>query len=154
MPRLAYRSLSLDTDAMTDVVANDANTAGPSSDNTTGTDSAGKNTDDVAVAAFDASSDMTEFGAILSVSLNSAISPYIDIAYVSEDTTSAAYKAELTTDDVVETAATDADGYTLMGLGINLNFRGRVTGNVAYYEIMDRDDYNESTVSGTLRLNF
>lgn len=154
MPRIAYRSLDLDTDAMTDVVPTDANTAGPTNDNTTGTTADGRNTVDVAVAAFNASSTMTEVGALLSVNLGRAISPYIDAAYVVEDTTAAAYKAELTTDDVTETAATDADGYTLLGLGINLSLRGKLTGNIAYYEVYDRDDYNETTISGTLRLNF
>ena len=56
MPRIAYRDLSLDTDAFTDVVPNDANVAGPTGDNTTGTDATGKNAADIAVAAFNASS--------------------------------------------------------------------------------------------------
>ena len=71
-----------------------------------------------------------------------------------EDTTSAAYNTELTTDDVVETAATDSDGYTSLGFGISLNLRGRLTGNISYYETMDRDDYNETTFSGSLRIQF
>ena len=154
MPRLAYRSLDLETPAFTDVVPNDANIAGPTNNNTTGTLASGRNTADVSVAAFDASSEMTEVGAMLSFDLGRAITPYVDAAYVMEDTTGAAYKLELTTDDVTEVAATDADGYTLLGIGVNLSLRGKLSGNIAYYEVYDRDDYQETNISGTLRLNF
>ncbi|MDC3024621.1 autotransporter outer membrane beta-barrel domain-containing protein [Alphaproteobacteria bacterium] len=153
MPRLSYRSLDLDTDAFTDVVPNDANIAGPSSDNTTGTNAAGKNTADVAVAAFDASSTLTELGVNASISLG-ALTPFIDAAYVQEDTTQATYLTEKTTDALEETSATDADGYTSLGFGVNLHLRGRLTGGLAYYETYDRDDYNESTLSATIRLSF
>jgi hypothetical protein len=153
MPRIAYRELSLDTPAFTESVPNDANIAGPTSNNTTGADATGKNAEDVSVSAFDAESSMTEIGAQLALTLG-AITPYIDAAFVDEDTTSAAYKTELTTDTVVETAATDSDGYTSLGFGISLNLRGRLTGNISYYNTLDRDDYNESTVSGSLRLQF
>jgi hypothetical protein len=153
MPRVAYRELNLDTPAFTESVPNDSNTAGPTDNNSTGADSTGKNAADVSVSAFDAESSMTEIGAQIALTLG-AITPYIDAAFVDEDTTSAAYKTELTTDSVVETAATDSDGYTSLGFGISLNLRGRLTGNISYYETLDRDDYNESTVSGTLRLQF
>ena len=55
-------SFEIDNPAFTDVVANDANIAGPTSDNTTGTNSAGKNTADISVAALSASSEQTEIG--------------------------------------------------------------------------------------------
>ena len=63
MPRIAYRNLDLDTDAFTDVVPNDSNFAGPTNNNTTGTDSTGKNVDNVSVAAFSASSVISIFSA-------------------------------------------------------------------------------------------
>jgi hypothetical protein len=155
VPRVAYRDFDLDTDAFTDVVPNDSNFAGPSDNNTTGTNSAGKNTADVSIASFSASSTMTEVGLNAAVGLRGgAIMPFIDVAYVSEDTTSASYQTELKTDDVAETAATDADGYTSAGLGINFGLRNRLTGSISYYETFDRDDYNESTMSATIRLNF
>ena len=153
MPRVAYRELSLDTPAFTEVVPNDTNTVGPTNNNATGADSTGKNAEDISVAAFNAESSMTEVGAQIAVTFG-AITPYIDAAFEDEDTTSAAYNTELTTDDVVETAATDSDGYTSLGFGISLNLRGRLTGNISYYETMDRDDYNESTFSGSLRIQF
>ncbi len=153
MPRLAYRSLDLDTPAFTDVVPNDTNFAGPSNDNTTGTDATGKNVDNVSVAALSASSTMTEIGANIAIKLG-ALTPFFDAAYVQEDTTSASYLTEKTTDSLTETAATDADGYQQLGVGVSLNIRNKVQGLISYYEIMDRDDYNESIVSGTLRLKF
>ena len=153
MPRVAYRSLDLDTPAFTDVVPNDSNFAGPSDNNTTGTDSTGKNVANVAVAAFSASSTMTEIGANLAVKLG-PITPFFDAAYVQEDTTSANYLTEKTTDALTETAATDADGYQQLGVGASLNIRNKVQGIISYYEVMDRDDYNETVVSGTLRLKF
>ena len=131
----------------------DTNFAGPSNDNTTGTDATGKNVDNVSVAALSASSTMTEIGANIAIKLG-ALTPFFDAAYVQEDTTSASYLTEKTTDSLTETAATDADGYQQLGVGVSLNIRNKVQGLISYYEIMDRDDYNESIVSGTLRLKF
>ena len=153
MPRIAYRDLSLDTDAFTDVVPNDANIAGPSNDNTTGTDATGKNVADVQVAAFSANSTLTEIGINASIGAG-VVTPFIDAAYVAEDTTQASYQTELTTDSLAETSATDADGYSILGAGISLNVSGRLTGILSYYETMDRDDYNETTLSATIKLSF
>jgi len=153
MPRLSYRSLDLNTPAFTETVPNDLNFAGPNNENTTGTDATGTNVDNVSVAAFDASSTLTELGAQVALTLG-AITPYIDAAYVNEDTTSATYLSELTTDGISDTAASDSDGYSTLGFGISLNLKGRLVGDISYYETMDRDDYNESTVSGPLRLQF
>ena len=153
IPRLAYRNLDFDTDAFTESVPNDANIAGPTSNNTTGTDATGKNAADISVAAFSASSELLELGFNASVQVK-ALTPFIDYAYVSEDTTSASYKTELTTDGAAETAATDASSYSTIGGGLNLNLRGRVTGTIAYYETVDRDDYSESTISATIKLSF
>ena len=153
MPRIAYRDLSLDTDAFTDVVPNDANVAGPSNDNTTGTDATGKNVANVAVAAFSASSTLTEIGVNASIAAG-PVTPFIDAAYVAEDTTQATYLSEKTTDALSETAASDADGYSVLGAGISLNVRGKLTGILSYYETYDRDDYNETTLSATIKLSF
>ena len=154
IPRIAYRDFDLDTDAFTDVVPNDSNIAGPTNDNTTGTAS-GKNTQNVDVAAFSASSTMTELGLNASVALGGGnLIPFVDAAYVAEDTTAASYTAEKVTDSLDETAATDADGYTSIGAGINFNLRGKFTGGIAYYETYSRDDYNENSLSATIRLSF
>ncbi len=153
IPRVAYRDFDLDTDAFTDVVPADSNFAGPTNDNTTGTDATGKNTADVSVAAFSASSTMTELGINASIGLG-AFMPFIDVAYVNEDTTSATYQTELQSDSINDTTATDADGYTSAGIGVNLNLRNKLTGSLSYYQIYDRDDYDEKTMSATIRLSF
>ena len=83
--KIAYRDLSLDADAFTDVVPNDSNIAGPTGNNTTGTDATGKNVADVAVAAFSASSTLTEIGINASFGLGGALTPFtVDAAYVAE----------------------------------------------------------------------
>jgi hypothetical protein len=153
MPRVAYRSLDLDNDAFSDVVANDSNTAGPTANGTTGTDATGKNAEDVSVAALEASTEMTEVGVNISARLG-MITPFIDAAFVNEETTSASYLTEQTTDNVVEKKASDYDGYSVFGAGVSINIRNRVTGVVSYYEVQDRDDFSENTVSGNLRINF
>jgi len=153
VPRLSYKHFDISNPALTEAVANDANTAGPSSDNTTGTNAAGKNTADIAVAALDASSEMVELGVNASMKVRS-LNPFIDLSYVSEETTAANYKAELTTDALDEQAASDPSSYAVFGGGLNFNVKGRLNGTIAYYEILDRDDYSESTLSATLKLNF
>ena len=143
MPRLSYRTFELDTDAFTDIVPNDANTL--ATDTLT--------TADEAVSAFSASSDVMELGVGIARSAGK-LTPYIDLAYASEDTTSANYNTETTTDNYADQKATDADSYFTLGAGINLNISGRVSGTLSYVEIMDRDDYDESTLSATLKLSF
>jgi len=153
VPRLSYKNFDISNPALTESVANDSNVAGPSNDNTTGTNSAGKNTADISVAALDASSETIELGVNASMKVR-MLNPFIDVSYVSEETTNAKYKTELTTDAVNETAASDPSTYTVLGGGLNFNLRGRLNGTLAYYRLYDRDDYNESTLSATLKLNF
>jgi hypothetical protein len=154
-PRVAYRSLDLDTPSFTDVVPNDANTgsvgggagATSASDNTTANET---------VAAFSASTEMTEVGLNIAANLG-VIMPFVDYAYVDETTTSASYRSSLTAKDTAngtDQAASNADGYTSFGGGIMINLRNRLTGTISYYDVTDRDDYNEDTTSFTLRLQF
>jgi hypothetical protein len=154
-PRVAYRSLDLDTPSFTDVVPNDANTgsvgggagATSASDNTTANET---------VAAFSASTEMTEVGLNIAANLG-VIMPFVDYAYVDETTTSASYRSSLTAKDTAngtDQAASNADGYTSFGGGIMINLRNRLTGTISYYDVTDRDDYNEDTTSFTLRVQF
>ena len=143
MPRLGFRSLDLDTDAFTDVVPNDANTI--ATDTLT--------TADESIAAFSASSEILELGVGVSRAMG-ALTPFIDLSYASEDTTSASYNTEITTDGFDDAAASDPDAYFTVGAGINLNLRGKLSGSIMYVETMDRDDYEENTVSATLKLSF
>ncbi len=143
MPRLGYRSLDLDSDSFTDVVPNDANTI--ATDTLT--------TADETIAAFSAKSEIMDIGVSVARSLG-ALTPFVDVSYATEDSTSASYNTEIEADGFDDAAATDADGYWTVGAGINLNLRGKLSANLQYIETMDRDDYEESTVSGTLKLSF
>ena len=73
------------------------------------------------IAAKTYSSDMSEAGISVALAAGTKLIPYLDIAYVSEDTTKAAYSAELKDDGVTELTASDPDGYTTFGGGIILN---------------------------------
>ena len=56
--------------------------------------------------------------------------------------------------DSTETSISDSDGYYILGAGVNLNLRGKLTGTLQYIQTMDREDYEENTVSATLKLSF
>jgi hypothetical protein len=154
-PRLAYRSLDLDTPSFTDVVPNDNNTGCAGRSTTACRDTVDTNTANETVAALSASTEMTEVGLSIAANLG-VLTPFVDFAIVSEDTTSATYISSKTTKDTASTdiAASNADGYTSFGGGIMINLRNRLTGTISYYDITDRDDYNEDTLSATLRLQF
>jgi hypothetical protein len=153
-PRVAFRSLDLDTPSFTDVVPNDSNT-GMVSTAGVATDTIDTDAADETVSAFAASTEMTEVGLSIAANLG-IITPYVDYAYVDETTTSATYRTSLTTKDTASSdqAASNSDGYTSFGGGIMINLRNRLTGTISYYDVTDRDDYNEDTTSFTLRLQF
>ncbi len=144
-PRVAYRNFDLDLPAFTDIVPNDVNTI--ATDTLT--------TADVSVGGKTYSSDMSEAGLSIALSLGKKLTPYIDLAYVSEDTTAASYLSERTTDGTAaDLGASAADGYISYGGGVILNLSGKVNGYVSVSETTNREDFNETTVSGSLRLKF
>ena len=151
-PRVAYRNFDLDLPAFTDIVPNDSNTM---FDNTANANSSGATTD-VSVSGKTYSSDMTEAGLAIALSTGKKLTPYIDLAYVSEDTTAAAYQTERTTDgtSAADLAASAPDGYISYGGGLILNLSGKVNGYISVSETTNREDYNETTISGSLRLKF
>ncbi|OUU27990.1 MAG: hypothetical protein CBB97_05250 [Candidatus Endolissoclinum sp. TMED37] len=152
-PRVAYRNFDLDLPAFTDIVPDDNNTMGDAS-RTSGF--ASGVTTDVNVGGKTYSSDMTEAGLAIALSTGKKLTPYIDVAYVSEDTTAAAYQIERTTDgtSAADLAASAPDGYITYGGGLILNLSGKVNGYVSVSETTNREDYNETTISGSLRLKF
>ncbi|MAJ24324.1 MAG: hypothetical protein CMP36_02310, partial [Rickettsiales bacterium] len=83
------------------------------------------------------------------------LTPYFDVAYVNESTTSAAYNIEATTDGTAsDLAASAPDGYVTYGGGLILNLASKMSGYVSVSETTNRNDYSETTVSGSLRLKF
>ena len=144
-----YRNFDIDLPAFTDVVPDDGNSFtgafGQASDFTTADDS---------VAGQTYSSDMTEAGLSIALAMNAKLTPYFDIAYVNEDTTSAAYQIEATADGNSDLGASASDGYITYGGGVMLNLSSKVNGYVSISETTNREDYNETVVSGSLRLKF
>ena len=101
------------------------------------------------------SSDMTEAGLSIAVSLNAKLTPYLDFSYVNEETTGAAYQVERTSDGTAaDLGASNPDGYVTYGGGFILNLSNKVNGYVDFKETTNREDYNETTISGSLRIKF
>jgi hypothetical protein len=149
MPRVNYRNFDIDLPAFTDVVPDDGNSFtgafGQTSDFTTTDDS---------IAGKTFSSDMTEAGLSIALAMNARLTPYFDVAYVTEDTTSAAYSVEATADGNSDLGASAADGYITYGGGVMLNLSNKVNGYVSVSETTNREDYNETVISGSLKLKF
>ena len=144
-PRVTYRNFDLDLPAFTDIVPDDANTL-TTDTTTTANESVGGKT---------YSSDMSEAGLSIALGTGSKLIPFIDFAYVNEDTTSASYNTELTADGVAaDLNASAPDGYITYGGGLILNLKSKVSGFVSITETTTREDYSETTVSGSLRLRF
>ena len=129
----------------TDIVPNDTNTIATDTLTTT----------DVSVSGKTYSSDKSEAGLSVAIGTGNKLIPFLDLAYVNEDTTSAAYNNEATAD--AATADLDAsapDGYFSYGGGVILNLKGRMSGYLSITETTNRTDYSETTVSGSLKLKF
>jgi hypothetical protein len=146
-PRVGYRNFDLDMPAFTDIVLDVA----ASTDLGAGIDSTNA---DESIGGKTYSSDMTEAGLSIALSTGARLVPYVDIAYVKETTTKASYSTELKTDGVAELDASDPDGYITYGGGLILNLSSKVNGYVNFSETTSRDDFNETTVSGDLRIKF
>ena len=152
-PRVNYRNFDLDLPAFTDIVPDDANTMIDAANGANATVSGA--TTDVSVAGKTYSSDMTEAGLSVAVATSKKITPYIDLSYVTEDTTSAAYQLERTTDGTAaDLKASAADGYVTYGGGLILNLSAKVNGYIDIKETTNREDFSETTISGSFRIKF
>ena len=150
-PRIAYRNFDLDLPAFTDIVPDDNNTM---HDNSRNGNSSGATTDET-ISGKTYSSDMTEAGLSIAVSLNAKLTPYLDFSYVNEETTGAAYQLERTDDGTAaDLGASNPDGYVTYGGGFILNLSSKVNGYVDFKETTNREDYTETTISGSLRIKF
>jgi len=150
MPRVNYRNFDMDLPAFTDIVPDDGNSFSAGTAATAATTS----TTDDSVAGKTYSSDMTEAGLSIALATNGKLTPYFDIAYITEDTTSAAYQNEATADGTSDLGASAADGYVTYGGGVMLNLSNKVNGYVSISETTNREDYKETVVSGSLKLKF
>jgi hypothetical protein len=144
-PRVGYRNFDMDMPAFTDVVPSDSNSGLGAADKTTANEAIGGKT---------YSSDMTEAGLSIALATGAKLTPYIDVSYVNEDTTKASYGTELSTDGVTELNASSPDGYMAYGGGIILNLSSKASGYLNIMETSGRDDFSETTISGSLKLRF
>ena len=144
-PRVAYRNFDLDLPAFTDLVPDDSNTL---TTDTTGTANE-------AVSGKTYSSDMSEAGLSIAIATNSKLVPFFDIAYINEETTAAAYNNEVSADATsADLDASAPDGYITYGGGVILNLKARVSGYFSIMETTNREDFSETTLSGSLKLRF
>lgn len=151
-PRVAYRNFDLDLPAFSDIVPDDNNTMIDFANGANSTVSGAAA--DVSVSGKTYSSDMTEAGLSIALAASTKLTPFIDLAYVKEDTTTAAYQAELTTDGATDLNASAADGYITYGGGFILNLSNKVNGYIDIKETTNREDFSETTISGSFRLKF
>jgi hypothetical protein len=142
-PRVGYRNFDMDLPAFTDIVPDDANTM------ITNTFTANE-----AVGGKNYSSNMTEAGVSIALSTGAKLTPYIDAAYVNEDTTGASYGTELQADGTSDLGASNPDGYVTYGGGVMLNISGKVSGYLNLTETTSRSDFSETSISGSLKLKF
>jgi len=143
-PRIGYRNFDMDMPAFTDLVPNDVNTITTTNRITSNESISGKTY----------SSDMTEAGLSIALSTGGKLTPYVDAAYVNEDTTAAAYNTELTADGNSDLLASSPDGYITYGGGVMLNLSGKVSGYINLTETTNRTDFTETSVSGSLKIRF
>ncbi|MDC0651821.1 autotransporter outer membrane beta-barrel domain-containing protein [Alphaproteobacteria bacterium] len=143
-PRVGYRNFDMDMPAFTDIVPDDTNTIATDTLTTT----------DESVGGKTYSSDMTEAGLSIALSTGGKITPYIDAAYVKEDTTSASYTTELTADGTSDLAVSAPDGYISYGGGVMLDLSGKVSGYLNFTETTNRTDFSETSISGSLKVKF
>jgi hypothetical protein len=100
-PRVGYRNFDLDMPAFTDIVADVA----ASTDLGAGIDSTNA---DISIGGKTYSSDMTEAGLSIALSTGARLVPYVDLAYVKEDTTKASYSTELVDDSLALSSASES----------------------------------------------
>jgi len=152
-PRASYRNFDLDMPAFTDLVPDDNNTLTGSSHGTAFVTTS--TTANEAISGKTYSSDMSEAGLSIALATGSKLVPFFDVAYVSEDTTAAAYQVEVTADATsADLDASAPDGYITYGGGLILNLQSKLSGYLSVMETTNREDFSETTLSGSLRLRF
>jgi len=156
-PHASYRTMTMDIDGFTDDRADDISANVTAANSTLLFSAAGNETlgvtDDI-IAARSVETKTTDIGLKLAATLGK-ITPYIDVAYASEDTTAAAYKAEVGTDgNDKELAASNYSSSLKMSGGINFMLGSHVKGGIRAGQINGRDDWNESYVAGSISVGF
>jgi len=154
VPSIAYRMMDMDIAAFTDTRPSDvaANVIGDGYLMTTGNTTI--TTTDDSITARSVSSETMAVGISIAANLGKMV-PYLDIAYESEDTTSAAYKTEAGTDGTAaDLAASNYSSAVKIGGGLNFNLSSHVGGGVRAGWVTGRDDWEESYIGANIRVGF
>ena len=99
------------------------------------------------------SSSTTEVGMKIRGNLGRLV-PYLDLAYLSESITAPSYDLELGADGNAEQSASNDDSSWLVGAGINMGLGSRGTLGIRATTSMSKDDYDETTIGGSIRISF
>ena len=154
VPSVSYRTLSMDMGAFTDVRPSDDSASVIGDGNLFHTGNTTLTTTDDSVAARTVDSETMSVGVDISANLGKLV-PYISLSYDSEDTTRAAYKAEVGTDgNDQETAGTNYSSSMKVGGGINFMLNSNISGGVRAGWISGRDDWEESYMGANLNVGF
>jgi hypothetical protein len=155
VPSVAYRTFSMDIAAFTDVRPNENSGTVVGGEQTIfSTDNATLTTTDDNIAARTIDSETMSIALGISANLGKLV-PYINLSYDSEDTTRAAYKAEVGTDgNNTEKAGTNYSSSMTIGGGINFMINSNISGGVRAGYISGRDDWEENYMGANLNVGF
>jgi hypothetical protein len=160
-PRLAYRVMTMDIDAFTDDRPDEDVTLirGDQYLFTTGSreiasGAYGVSVTDDSIAARSVESETMELGLNIAANLGRIV-PFLDLSYSAEDTTQASYKVEAGTDGTAsDLAASKADHSYTIGGGVNFMLSNHLSGGIRAGSVNGRDDYEETYMSGSVKLSF
>jgi hypothetical protein len=155
VPSVSYRTFSMDIAAFTDVRPSDDTGVVEGGEQTIfSTNNATLTSTDDSIAARSVESETMSIGVDISANLGKLV-PYISLSYDSEDTTKAAYKAEVGTDgNDTETAGTNYSSSMKIGGGINFMLNSNISGGVRAGWISGRDDWEENYMGANLNVGF
>ena len=106
------------------------------------------------IAGRSVTSETMSIGLNVSANLGKVV-PYFVFSYDSEDTTAAAYKAEVGTDgNNAETAASNYANSMTIGGGLNFMLGSHISGGIRAGMITGREDWEEDYLSGNISIGF
>ena len=163
VPSASYRSMTMDIAAFTDDRPDDLAGSIAAADSTllftTGSlpvaaGGHGLGVTDDQIAGRSVTSETMSIGLNVSANLGKVV-PYFVFSYDSEDTTAAAYKAEVGTDgNNAETAASNYANSMTLGGGLNFMLGSHISGGIRAGMITGREDWEEDYLSGNISIGF
>ncbi len=98
---------------------------------------------------------MSEAGLSIALATGGKLIPFVDVLMLMKKQLLLLIIMKLTADGAAaDLDASAPDGYITYGGGVILNLLGKVSGYVSINETTNREDYSETTISGSLKLKF